>query len=154
LKKFLGYGFKLFLLLSVVFVGWAIYLDVQVVKKFSGKKWSVPAKVFARPLELFTGGQLSSEALIQELKRLGYREEYLARDIGSYQVTPGQVILHTRGFQFWDTTDKARQLQISFQGNQVQRIENLKTNEDLDLIRLEPVMIGGIYPTSRGSSAR
>ena len=146
MKKFLGYGFKLFLLLSVVFVGWAIYLDVQVVKKFSGKKWSVPAKVFARPLELFTGGQLSSEALIQELKRLGYREEYLARDIGSYQVTPGQVILHTRGFQFWDTTDKARQLQISFQGNQVQRIENLKTNEDLDLIRLEPVMIGGIYP--------
>jgi penicillin-binding protein 1B len=31
----------------------------MVQEKFSGKRWTIPAKVYARPLELFVGQKLS-----------------------------------------------------------------------------------------------
>lgn len=130
----------------VIFIGWAIYLDVQVVEKFSGKKWSVPAKVYARPFELFIGGQIARESVVDELKRLGYREEYLARDAGTYHISPSRMIIYTRGFQFWDGREKANRIEISFQGQYIQNIVNLRSNKSVDLVRLEPMMIGGIYP--------
>jgi penicillin-binding protein 1B len=37
----------------VVLAGFAVYLDAVVQEKFSGKRWTIPAKVYARPLELF-----------------------------------------------------------------------------------------------------
>lgn len=146
MKKFLGFLFKLSLIFGVIFIGWAIYLDVQVVEKFSGKKWSVPAKVYARPLELFVGGQVSNKTIVTELKRLGYREEYLARDAGSYHITPSQLLIYTRGFRFWDAEEKARRIKVGLKNGYIASINDLGSSADLDLVRLEPLMIGGIYP--------
>jgi hypothetical protein len=45
----------------VVLAGFAVYLDAVVQEKFSGKRWTIPAKVYARPLELFVGQKLSKD---------------------------------------------------------------------------------------------
>ena len=55
LKKFLIFLFKLSLLGMVIGGIGLIYLDVQVKSKFEGKRWALPAKVYARPLELYPG---------------------------------------------------------------------------------------------------
>lgn len=51
-----------------------LYLDGVIRSEFDQKRWAMPAKVYARPLELFTGMPLSADAFTQELKLLGYRD--------------------------------------------------------------------------------
>ena len=40
-----------------------IYTDYHIRQQFEGKRWAVPAKVYARPLELYVGSPLSSNDL-------------------------------------------------------------------------------------------
>lgn len=58
---------KLGLVGLVLLAGFAIYLDAVVQEKFSGRRWTIPAKVYARPLELFNGLKLSREDFLREL---------------------------------------------------------------------------------------
>ncbi|HRD50738.1 MAG: penicillin-binding protein 1B [Candidatus Competibacter sp.] len=51
-----------------------LYLDAVIRTEFDQKRWAMPAKVYARPLELFAGMPLSAEAFVQELKVLGYHD--------------------------------------------------------------------------------
>ena len=60
-RSWLGWLFKLSLVGLVLLAGFAVYLDAVVQEKFSGKRWTVPAKVYARPLELFVGQKLSKD---------------------------------------------------------------------------------------------
>ena len=46
---------RLLIILSVLLVGYIVYLDFQVRSQFTGKRWSLPARVYARPLELYAG---------------------------------------------------------------------------------------------------
>ena len=59
LNKWLSWALKLGLVGLVLLAGFAIYLDAVVQEKFSGRRWTIPAKVYARPLELFNGLKLS-----------------------------------------------------------------------------------------------
>lgn len=51
-----------------------LYLDSVIRAEFDQKRWAMPAKVYARPLELFEGMGLSADEFAQELKLLGYRD--------------------------------------------------------------------------------
>ena len=63
------------LLLGAAGVGlYMLYLDGVIRAEFDQKRWAVPAKVYARPLELFSGMPLSADAFAQELKLLRYRD--------------------------------------------------------------------------------
>ena len=59
---------KLSLVAIVIGGAGLVYLDAQVREKFEGKRWALPAKVYARPLELYPGQQLSADDLQLELK--------------------------------------------------------------------------------------
>lgn len=47
-----------------------LYLDSVIRAEFDQKRWAMPAKVYARPLELFEGMGLSADEFAQELKLL------------------------------------------------------------------------------------
>jgi penicillin-binding protein 1B len=51
-----------------------LYLDSVIRAEFDQKRWAMPAKVYARPLELFESMSLSADALAEELKLLRYRD--------------------------------------------------------------------------------
>jgi penicillin-binding protein 1B len=133
---------------------WSIYLDLVVRDKFEGKKWSLPARVYARPLELYEGLSLTPQLLEQELKSLGYR---FAGDIGQ----PGQLVkkvsassmganylIHSRGFEFWDKREPAQKLSLEVVNGQVRSLRDI-AGADLPLVRLEPEAIGGFYPADK-----
>lgn len=67
------------LALAIVVLGacglglYMLYLDSVIRAEFEQKRWAMPAKVYARPLELFSSMQLSADAFAQELTLLGYR---------------------------------------------------------------------------------
>ncbi|MGB0734157.1 MAG: transglycosylase domain-containing protein, partial [Pontibacterium sp.] len=140
---------RFFLKLSVVAFALGVfglaYLDAQVRNKFEGKKWAIPAKVYARPLELYSGLALTRDELVHELKGLGYRAVRRASSPGTMEVAANRVRMYTRGFHFPDGVEKSQSVLVSFNGNQVASVKNI-VNKSLPLMRLEPVLIGGIYP--------
>lgn len=143
------------LLLIVAVLGvWTLYLDSVVRAKFEGKKWSLPARVYARPLELYVGQSIAPNLFEQELRALGYR---FANQLQS----PGQVVkkvsasssevtyhIHSRGFDFWDKKEPAYKFMLRVNNGRVQGLIDL-AGTDLPLVRLEPEEIGGFYPADK-----
>ena len=62
------------------------YLAWTATSEFEGRRWDIPAQVYAAPLELYAGRALSAEDLVAELKRLGYREDPRLQGPGTYRV--------------------------------------------------------------------
>lgn len=143
-SRLTGLLLKLTLVLFVVGGIGLIYLDAQVRDKFEGKRWALPAKVYARPLELYTGLSLSVQDLKKELTGLGYRAVARSRDPGTMEVASSRVRLHSRGFAFPDGDEPARELLVSFAGNSISAITDA-AGSSVALARLEPILIGGIY---------
>ncbi|MBQ0784643.1 MAG: penicillin-binding protein 1B [Amphritea sp.] len=136
---------KLTLVVLVVAGAGLVYLDAQVKAKFEGKRWALPAKVYARPLELFPGQNLSREDLKIELKGLGYQFTARATQPGSAEWASTRARVFTRGFDFPDGPEDARKLLIEFSGEHLSAIRD-ESGRSLSLARLEPALIGGIYP--------
>ena len=145
LKKILILFLKLSLLGVVIGGIGLIYLDIQIKNKFEGKRWAVPAKVYARPLELYAGQVIERDALKQELKGLGYRFVNRADQPGMVEWASSRARVYTRGFSFPDSDEPAKRLLLSFRGNQLASIKDSK-GHSVSLSRLEPILIGGIYP--------
>ena len=142
-RRWTGLLWKLALVGLVVLAGLTIYLDAVVQEKFSGKRWAVPAKVFARPLELYAGQQLSRDDFLTELSALGYRKVSAISQPGQMSVAAGRVDVYTRGFQSFEGSEPAQRISVRFDGRQV---SGLSGSGDVVMARLEPLMIGGIYP--------
>jgi len=58
-------------------------------------------------------------------------------------VSGSQIDVYTRGFQFFEGTEPAQRVNVRFNGEQV---ASLSGSASLVMARLEPMMIGGIYP--------
>lgn len=133
--------FTLLVLVGLLF----LFLDVQIRHQFEGKRWAVPAKVYARPLELYAGSPLSISDLKIELRGLGYQFVSRASQPGQAAFSASRAIIDTRGFNFTDGREPSRRLVLDFNSQGLSGISNDK-GQDLALVRLEPVLIGGIYP--------
>ncbi|WP_426153586.1 penicillin-binding protein 1B [Pseudomonas sp. DC3000-4b1] len=144
-RALLGWVFKLGLVGLVALAGVAVYLDAVVQEKFSGKRWTIPAKVYARPLELFVGQKLVLKDFLTELDALGYRRTNAVDGPGQVAVAGGTVSLNTRGFQFYEGLEQARPVRVRFNGDYVAELSGTG-GEKLPVVRLEPLLIGGIYP--------
>src|ERR1700712_1620961 len=145
LRSLLGWALKLSLVGLMILGCFAVYLDSIVQEKFSGKRWTIPAKVYARPLELFVGQKLSRDDFLIELDALGYRRESIANGPGAAAVNGNSVDLNTRGFQFYEGADPAQQIHVRFSGDSVADL-TAANGSKLAVARLEPLMIGGLYP--------
>ncbi|NLJ11479.1 MAG: penicillin-binding protein 1B [Gammaproteobacteria bacterium] len=144
-KRWLGLLFKLFIVAVVLLAGVLIYLDAVVQEKFSGKRWTVPAKVYARPLELFAGQKLNKQDFLTELNALGYRNETSASSAGAVSVNGNTVELHTRGFRFYEGAEPAQAVRVRFSGGSVASLTKAN-GSPLAVARLEPLLVGGLYP--------
>lgn len=135
--------------LSVVclcFIAWLIYLDAQVRYKFEGKRWALPAQVYARALEIYEGRALNIQNLKQELSLLNYRKVAHARAAGEYSIQGSNVHIVTRTHDLPGMNYPSANFQFSIQGDVVKNLISLdRSNEQL--YSLEPFKIGGIYPS-------
>lgn len=133
------------ILLAAVGLGlYMLRLDGIVRDKFEGKRWAIPARVYARPLELYVGAPLSQRDVLGELRLLNYREQD-TKGAGSWQQKGPHLLVHTRGFTFGDGVEKPQVLRLRFDGDTLADVASTERSER-GLVRLEPLAIGGIYP--------
>ena len=140
---------RIFLSLLLIFIFYVIYLDFEVRSQFDGKKWSVPARVYARPLELYIGKPLSHEQFNFELKTSGYRLSKNNIKTGYYQKKGDSYRLVIREFDFWDGHQPPRYIEVKLEDGFVSNVIDFRDQTDVAVVRLEPAIIGRIYPTHR-----
>jgi penicillin-binding protein 1B len=131
--------------LFIALLGWVFYLDRTITTQFEGRRWTLPAQVYAEPTELYAGQSFSADTLEQELKRLGYRRTDQAREPGSYSRRAARIDLVNRRFRFWDALQESELLSITTRGNAIESMHNAR-NEDVPIFRLDPLLIGSIFP--------
>ena len=132
------------LLLATVYVIW---LDYRVVDRFAGRIWSLPARVYARPLELYAGKKIGVDELLFELNRLDYQRIDQAPDRpGRFHHWNNHFEIKTRAFRFWDGTEPSSAIRIDINGGAISALYGLSSRQAVPLIRLDPVYITGIFP--------
>jgi len=142
---------NLFLMLvvgfSFVLFSYLGYLDYNVRTQFEGKRWAIPARVYANPLELYAGYSLTAAKFEQLLEMLHYRQDARLSADGTYFKNGSQISVKTREFTFWDQQQPSTLMQLNFTDTGISAITDLKRAEDIAIIRMDPVQIGSFYPT-------
>jgi penicillin-binding protein 1B len=136
-------GLVLGILVAIVY---AMQLDDKVREQFEGRRWELPARVFARPLDMHEGQQLLADHLEEELKLLSYRKVDSPAETGQYQRNGNQFMINTRGFQFAEDVEPARSVKVTLANGKIASLAYSDGKQPLDLMRLEPVLIGNFYP--------
>lgn len=146
-RRLLPYVLLVACLGAAVLALYGVYLDGQVRARFEGARWTLPAKVYADPLDIYVGQRLGAQALVAALERQGYSRNNDLDGPGRYRRTPTGVEMHTRAFTFWDGKQPARKVRVSFSGGRIAGLRGLEPGaEDPVLLRLDPLLIGSIHP--------
>ena len=145
-KKLLLYGVVFFCFVLFSYLG---YLDYTVRKQFEGKRWSIPARVYANPVEVYAGLKLTVDQFEDLLQQLHYREDTYLSSEGTFSKKGQRISLKTRQFVFWDDDQKSQLLSVNFSNTAVRQVINLTTSKEIPLVRLDPVQIGSFYPSRK-----
>jgi len=130
----------IFLVISIAYVS---ILDSKVVNKLDGVLWTVPAKVYARPLELAEGGKINVDSLKKELEILSYELTKGIPDTpGEFSQSQRSVNIFIRGFG----SQEPGLYRLKIENDKIDSIKR-KDGISIDLIQLEPLSIGGMFPS-------
>lgn len=135
------------LLLLLGLSGYVLYLDITIREAFEGRKFALPARVYGRALEVYPGLKLTREQFVEEFKSIGYHENPQPDEAATYKNTLDGIEFTTRDFVFGDGPQPLQHLRIAFADGKVSLLQVRGSNDvDLPLLRMEPPVIGGIYP--------
>src|ERR1051326_4531869 len=133
--------------LVLIASAFTLYLDHRVRSEFEGRRFALPARIYARPLELHAGLKVPLADVVDELKDEGYREGRQESGDGWFYRSGDEIEIAVRPFVFWDGAQPARKLHVAFDGKAVASVKDAD-GKPLSLARLEPLAIGGIYPAN------
>jgi len=145
-KKGFIYSILFFSFILFCYVG---YLDYTVRKQFEGRRWSIPARVYATPVEIYTGYTQTITEFENLLQHLHYRRNKNLSSEGTYYKKGQQIYLKTKGFTFWDKREESLKLRIRFSNSAITQVLNLATSKNLAIVRMNPIQIGSFYPTRK-----
>jgi penicillin-binding protein 1B len=124
---------------------WVAYLDRVVTRDFQGRLWSVPARVYAEPLDLYAGAPVTADDLEEELRRLHYRSGDPASGSGVYRRHGGDFELHARRVRFVDELRDPELVSIRAGSDSIISLRHADGTE-LPVFRLDPLLVGNVFP--------
>jgi len=147
-----SHWFGTFLLIGLVgfafvLISYLGYLDYNVRKQFEGKRWAIPARVYANPVELYAGYNLTAAKFEELLGQLHYRADPQLSADGTFFKKDRQILVKTRDFTFLDQKQSSTALRVDFNEAGISAITDLTQKKDIAIIRMDPVLIGSFYPT-------
>lgn len=157
-----GLVLGILLLVALFLYAHKLERDYNLAEELDGSLWALPARVYARPMELYDGAKVSLADIENELNLLKFQKLKNDEDqvllLNQYQILEeknedGNFIVvnyYADSFQFWDELVDARNIKVYFNKNnlnEVFRVDNVSTLEDnIDYERLNPLHIASIYP--------
>ena len=143
-RQFVGFAFLTAALLAA---GFTLHLDLRVRSEFEGRRFALPARIYARPLELHVALRIPLAEVEAELRALGYRDRASDSEPGWFVRRADGLEISLRPFVFWDGAQPAKRVSVTFDGGKVSSLRDAD-GKDLALARVEPLPIGGIYPAN------
>ena len=142
--KFTLSSFALAVLIIVFVISLAVIaiIDSRVTNKLEGVLWTVPAKVYSRSLDLAEGLSINKSNLLRELKMLSYSEKKNPTKPGEYFYNKNKLNIFLRGYE----DQNSGLFKILIRDGRVEEITN-QLGLSVDLVKLEPIAIGGMYPS-------
>ena len=134
----------IFCVLMFVYV---FFLSWLAKNKFAGKKWDLPARIYARPLEMYPGMKIDPNSLEQELVLMQYRHVERIDGEGSFSRSGNTFTIFSRDFDFGDDHIPFQKIRVEVQNEKISTLKDLETGDPLTLVRLDPAHIGSFYPT-------
>src|SRR5262249_37873067 len=110
----------------LVAIVYGVYLDREVTHQFEGRRWTLPAQIYAAPLELYAGLPLALGDLEHELQRLQYRRVDRLERPGTYREQGSRIDVALRPARFADETRPASILTINVNSS---GLESLRDSE-------------------------
>jgi penicillin-binding protein 1B len=142
--RYFRYALLALLLLAA---GLTLYLDIRVRSEFEGRRFALPARIYARPLELHAGLRITQASIADELRKAGYHEAPREGESGWFLRSGNELEIALRQFVFWDGPQRAMRVRVAFENGTAAWVRDAE-GRDLPLVRLEPLLIGGIYPAN------
>jgi penicillin-binding protein 1B len=133
------------LALGALVTGWVMHLDSLVTREFQGRHWSVPARVFAAPLELYVGAPVGVDDLEAELRRLHYRVGDPSAGPGIYRHSGDSFDVNARRVRFIDEQREAMRVSIRAGADSITDLKQVNGTE-LPVFRLDPPVVGSVSP--------
>jgi penicillin-binding protein 1B len=134
----------------VAFSYYLVALDKDIRTRFAGVRWALPAQVFASPLELYSGLNLDAGDLKHELERLGYRNNDTLDGPGEFVLAKDHADIYIRAFHFWDGPRPESKISVKFDAAGITDVSDAVSRESRDIVRMDPMLIGSIYPQQDG----
>jgi penicillin-binding protein 1B len=138
--------FQIAVIVLVTGVAYLAWLDHRITTEFEGHRWLLPARVYARPFSLYQGRALTPDDLVKELRALGYKRVASLSGHGQYIRGKASLTVYLRPFTYWDGPVQAMPLRVEFADGRISRMVNTASGIQLAMCRLEPRLIGKIYP--------
>ena len=123
-----------------------LYLNRLVASRFEALHWTLPARVYAAPMQLYAGLALTEAQFEHELRRLSYRRVQRLQEPGTYRAGAGRVAVMLRPAQFPDRARPAMLLTVRFGPAGIAGMSE-GTGRQVPVIRLDPLLIGSIFPS-------
>ena len=122
------------------------FLNHLIEQRFDGETWARPSRVYARPLELYSGQSIKPEQVIHELKLADYQAVEKITKPGHFSFKGNKLTIFSRDFYFPDHHQSEDIIELIFDDSQLNEIKDISSSEILDFYQLTPVIMGSYIP--------
>src|SRR5258706_822197 len=114
--KFWRYTRYAVLTVALLAAGFTLYLDIRVRSEFEGRRFALPARIYARPLELHAGLRIAQIDVVRELQEAGYTQGPREGEPGWFANDNDWLQVAVRPVRFWDGMQPAKRVSVAFHG--------------------------------------
>jgi penicillin-binding protein 1B len=125
-------------------VAYGAWVWGRIAREFDDRAWNMPARIFAAPLQLYVGRQLTADELIVELQRLGYGPVSGRVGTGLFRRDRNAIDIGRRAFVYDSGREPEQILRVEFRNERISSLADGARNE-LAVAELEPLLIGNIF---------
>ncbi len=125
-------------------VPYTLVLNASVQDRFNELVFSVPTRVYARPVPLRVGEPMTPAALKLELGFAGYRHDSQGQVPGTWTGSDTRFVISSRGYRGPYGVQPRRRIQVSLGGHAVTAVTDMQ-GKPVALARLDPARIATLY---------
>ncbi|MBD2824548.1 bifunctional glycosyl transferase/transpeptidase [Xenorhabdus szentirmaii] len=139
--RFFWLMLKIFIVLSVLFAAYVLYLDNKVRERMDGQVWKLPAAVYGRMVNLEPGMNYNKNEMISLLEGMQYHQVTKINRPGEFVAKGNSIEILRRHFDFPDGPEGQILARLVFENNHIRSIENMENHRQFGFFRLDPKLI-------------
>jgi penicillin-binding protein 1B len=139
LRRLLKFAFVLLIALSLGLALYCWMLSLQIDKRFSGRRWSIPSRALSDATILYPGQGVNRTLLEKKLDHLGYRKSSQGpAKKGDMRISSSRVEIFLHDMKTPQHTREGFPAVIQFSGSRIESIVHSRNGELIPILELEP----------------